>query len=104
MSCNLAHPAQLNQQASCHRQPSEREREREVKGLWEGGSRSGEGGALEVSAMNFNACKGNSNISCQDMHMSGRQAAGGGRQAGDWGQVYAKSGRGICKPCCIVPA
>lgn len=39
--------------------------------------------ALEVSAMNFNACNGNSNISCQDMYMNGSQ----GQQRGVHGGV-----------------
>lgn len=81
MSCNLAHPVRLNQQASRHRQ------RRGTRGAREAvvvpGESCGRGAALEVSAMNFNACKGCANISCQDMHMhmSGRQeaAAAGGR-------------------------
>lgn len=39
--------------------------------------------ALEVSAMNFNACNGSSNTSCQDMHMNGSQDREGA-QRGAW--------------------
>lgn len=107
MSCNLAHPAQLNQQASCHRQPRETERGRSGKRKRERGRQrervEREGAneeALEVSAMNFNACNGSSNTSCQDMHMNGSQGPGRGVQRRRGGVAFA-SLAALCLLNCV---